>query len=109
MNRELCKFLSGTFAALGYAHAAYAVATTRGIISEPVFRGRRWGVEYMWTEAAIYSAAGLVFGYLGWKTRSPVPPVGSSAAGDLRVVEAAGAGQTASGKHDPADLGSPTP
>ncbi|PQP47904.1 hypothetical protein [Mycolicibacterium austroafricanum] len=66
MNREVCKFLSGSFGALAYVHAAYAVATSRGIINEPVFLGRRWGVGYMWTEAVVYSAAGLAFGYLGW-------------------------------------------
>jgi hypothetical protein len=66
MKREVCKFLSGSFAALAYAHAAYAVATDRGIISEPVFLGRRWGVGYMWTEAAVYSAVSLALGYVGW-------------------------------------------
>jgi hypothetical protein len=70
MNREVCKFLSGSFAALGYAHAAYAVATTRGIINEPVFLGRRWGVGFMLSEAAIYSAPAAAFGYAGWGGRS---------------------------------------
>ena len=65
MKREVCKFFSGSFAALAYAHAAYAVATSRGIINEPVFLGRRWGVGYMWTEAAVYSAVSLVLGYVG--------------------------------------------
>lgn len=68
MNREACKFFSGAFAALAYAHAAYAVATSRGIINEPVFLGRRWGVEFMWSEAAVYSAASLALGYVGWKS-----------------------------------------
>ena len=66
MKREVCKFFSGSFAALAYAHAAYAVATDRGIINEPVFLGRRWGVGYMWTEAAVYSAVSLALGYIGW-------------------------------------------
>lgn len=69
MNREVCKFFSGSFAALAYAHAAYAVATSRGIINEPVFLGRRWGVGYMWTEAAVYSAVSLALGYVGWGSR----------------------------------------
>ena len=56
MKREVCKFFSGSFAALAYVHAAYAVATSRGIINEPVFLGRRWGVGYMWTEAAVHLA-----------------------------------------------------
>jgi hypothetical protein len=70
MNREVCKFFSGSFAALGYAHAAYAVATSRGIINEPVFLGRRWGVGFMWSEAAIYSALAVALGYAGWGAQS---------------------------------------
>ena len=62
MKREVCKFFSGSFAALAYVHAAYAVATSRGIINEPVFLGRKWGVGYMWTEAAVYSAVSLALG-----------------------------------------------
>ena len=69
MKREVCKFFSGSFAALAYVHAAYAVATSRGIINEPVFLGRRWGVGYMWTEAAVYSAVSLVLGYVGWSSK----------------------------------------
>ncbi len=69
MNREVCKFFSGSFAALAYAHAAYAVVTSRGIINEPVFLGRRWGVGYMWTEAAVYSAVSLALGYIGWAAK----------------------------------------
>lgn len=66
MKREFAKFFSGAFAALAYAHAAYAVATERGIINEPVFLGRRWGAGYMWTEAAVYSGVSLALGYAGW-------------------------------------------
>jgi hypothetical protein len=69
MNREACKFFSGSFAALAYAHAAYAVVTSRGIIDEPVFLGRKWGVGYMWTEAAVYSAVSLALGYVGWASK----------------------------------------
>jgi len=69
MKREVCKFFSGSFAALAYAHAAYAVATSRGIINEPVFLGRRWGVKFMWTEAAVYSAASVALGYAGWAAK----------------------------------------
>ena len=69
MNREVCKFFSGSFAALASAHAAYAVATSRGIINEPVFLGRRWGVGYMWAEAAVYSAVSLLVGYVGWSSK----------------------------------------
>jgi hypothetical protein len=73
MKREACKFLSGSFAALAYAHAGYAVATSRGIINEPVFLGRRWGVGYMWTEAAVYSAISLALGYVGWHSKPQLP------------------------------------
>ena len=66
MKREGCKFFSGAFGGLAYAHAAYAVATSSGMIDEPVFRGRRWGVGYMWTEAVVYSAISLALGYAGW-------------------------------------------
>jgi hypothetical protein len=69
MKREVCKFFSGASAALAYAHAAYAVATSHGIINEPVFLGRRWGVKIMWTEAAIYSAASVALGYAGWAAK----------------------------------------
>ena len=69
MNREVCKFFSGSFAALAYAHAAYAVATSRGIVDEPVFLGRPWGVGYMWTETALYSAVSLALGYIGWASK----------------------------------------
>ncbi len=70
MNREVCKFFSGSFAALAYAHGAYAVATSAGIINEPVFLGRKWGVGYMWTEAVVYSAVSLALGYAGWGAKS---------------------------------------
>jgi len=69
MKREVCKFFSGSFAALAYAHAVYAVATSRGIVNEPVFMGRRWGVRHMWTEAAVYSAVSLALGYVGWTSK----------------------------------------
>lgn len=72
MKREVSKFFSGSFAALAYVHAAYAVATSRGMINEPVFLGRRWGVGYMWTEAAVYSAVSLGLGYVGWSSKSQV-------------------------------------
>ncbi len=73
MKREVCKFFSGSFAALAYVHAAYAVATSRGIVDEPVFLGRRWSVGYMWTEAAVYSAMSLALGYVGWASKTSGP------------------------------------
>ncbi len=70
MNREVCKFLSGSFAALAYVHAAYAVATSHGVINEAVFLGRRWGSGYAWAEAAVYSAASFALGYVGWASKA---------------------------------------
>jgi hypothetical protein len=75
MNREACKFFSGAFAALGYAHAAYAVATSHGVINEPVFLGRRWGVGFMWTEAAIYTVVAVALGRIAWGARSAALPL----------------------------------
>ncbi len=80
MNREACKFFSGSFAALAWAHGVYAVATSCGAIDEPVFLGRRWGVGYMWTEAVVYTAISVGLGYLGWgraaqATRTPLSAV----------------------------------
>lgn len=74
MSREVCKFFSGSFAALAYAHAVYAVVTSRGLVNEPVFLGRRWGVGYMWTEAAVYSAVSLALGYIGWVAKPQEQP-----------------------------------
>lgn len=69
MKREVCKFLSGSFAALAYAHTAYAVLTSRGMINKPIFLGREWPVGYIWTEAAVYSAVSLTLGYVGWLSK----------------------------------------
>jgi len=93
MNREVCKFFSGSFAALAYAHAAYAVVTSRGMINEPVFLGRRWRVGYMWTEAAVYSAASLVLGYVGWSSKAQArlqEPATSAADGQSKQPVGAG-------------------
>lgn len=73
MRREACKFFSGAFGGLAYAHAGYALATSAGIVDEPVFRNRRWGVEYMWTEAVVYAAISLALGYAGWSAKSEQP------------------------------------
>ena len=92
MNREACKFFSGSFAALAYAHGVYAVATSRGVINEPIFLGRRWGVGYMWTEAVVYTAISIGLGYLGWSRKNQVaqPHVAAPATGD-RDLHPAGA------------------
>jgi hypothetical protein len=93
MKREVCKFLSGSFAALAYVHAAYAVATDRGIINEPIFFGRRWGVRYMWTEAAVYSVVSLALGYVGWISKpqeQPQKPATSATDGQTKQPVGAG-------------------
>ncbi len=71
MNREVSKFLCGAFAGIAYAHAGYAIAASSGIIDEPIFLGRKWGVGLMWTEAVVYTAISAAFGYNGWR-RHPV-------------------------------------
>lgn len=60
------QILIGLLRALGWAHAGYAVATSLGVVNEPTFLGRRWGVGYMWTEAAVYTTIGAALGYAGW-------------------------------------------
>ncbi|GLP78475.1 hypothetical protein TUM20983_55850 [Mycobacterium antarcticum] len=94
MNREACKFFSGAFAAMAYAHGAYAVATASGLINEPIFLGRRWGVGYMWAEAVVYSAVSAGLGYLAWSGRTEEPqrePTASMIAGQGLQPVAAGA------------------
>lgn len=73
MNRDGYKFLSGSAAALAYAHAAYALAASTGIMNEPVLFGRKWGVEFAWAEVAVYSAISLALAYRGWLAdRTPI-------------------------------------
>ncbi len=69
MNREISKFFCGAFAGIAYAHAGYAVAASAGIIDEPIFLGRKWGVGFMWTEAVVYTAISAALGYAGWRSR----------------------------------------
>ena len=75
MKPDAFKFLAGSAAGLAYAHGAYAVAASRGIINEPIFLGRKWGVGFMWTEAFIYSAISMALAYRGWgpDTRTEQP------------------------------------
>lgn len=69
MNREVSKFFSGAFAGIAYAHAGYAIAASTGIIDEPIFLGRKWGVGFMWTEAVVYAAVSATLGYVGWRSQ----------------------------------------
>jgi hypothetical protein len=70
MNREVSKFFCGAFAGIAFAHAGYAIAASNGILDEPIFLGRKWGVGFMWTEAVVYTAISVALGYVG---RRPQP------------------------------------
>ena len=70
MKRDIYKFLAGAAMAGSFGHAAYAVATARGDISVPIWRGREWGVGNMLIEAAVYAAVGVGLAYLGWRPES---------------------------------------
>lgn len=70
MKRDIFKFLSGVAAAASFGHIAAAVATARGMISVPIWRGREWGIGKMLTEAVVYGAIGAGLGYLGWRPES---------------------------------------
>lgn len=76
MKRDAYKFLSGSAAALAYAHIAYAVAASKGIMNEPVLFGRTWGVRFAWAEVVIYSALSAALAYRGW--RAETAPGGST-------------------------------
>ena len=69
MNRDVSKFFCGAFAGIAYAHAGYAIAASSGIIDEPIFLGRKWGVGFMWTEAVVYTAISVALGYVGWRSQ----------------------------------------
>ncbi len=75
MNRDVSKFFCGAFAGIAYAHAGYAIAASSGVIDEPIFLGRKWGVGFMWTEAIAYAAISVALGYVGWRSQ-PVRPQG---------------------------------
>lgn len=70
MKRDIFKFLSGVAAAASFGHIAAAIATARGMISVPIWRGREWGIGKMLTEAVVYGAIGAGLGYLGWRPES---------------------------------------
>ena len=68
MKRDIFTFLCGMAAAASFGHVGYAVATARGTISVPIWRGRQWGVDKMLIEAMIYGAISVAVGYLGWRS-----------------------------------------
>lgn len=75
MKRDIFKFFSGVAAAASFGHIAAAIATARGMISVPIWRGREWGIGKMVIEAVVYGAIGAGLGYLGWRPESrPVLP-----------------------------------
>ena len=92
MKREVSKFFCGAFAGIAYAHAGYAIAASSGIIDEPIFLGRKWGVGFMWTEAVVYTAISVALGYVGWRWEAQeLPDVSASTDGQSK--QPAGAGQ----------------
>lgn len=79
MNRDILKFLSGVAAAACFGHVIAAVATARGLISVPIWRGREWGIGKMLIEAVVYGAVGAGLGYLAWRPK-PRPVLASGPA-----------------------------
>jgi NhaP-type Na+/H+ or K+/H+ antiporter len=72
VKRDILKFLSGVAAAFTFVHVAYAVATARGTISVPIWRGREWGIGKMLIEAVVYGTIGAGLGYLAWRPQRPL-------------------------------------
>jgi NhaP-type Na+/H+ or K+/H+ antiporter len=70
VKRDILTFLSGVAAAFTFVHVAYAVATARGTISVPIWRGREWGIGKMLIEAVVYGSFGAGLGYLAWRPQS---------------------------------------
>lgn len=93
MKREVSKFFCGAFAGIAYAHAGYAIAASAGIIDEPIFLGRKWGVGFMWTEAVVYTAMSVALGYVGWRSKAQELQEVSASATDGQSKQGAGAGQ----------------
>jgi hypothetical protein len=88
VKRDIFKFLAGVAAAASFGHVAYAVATARGLISVPVWRGREWGVGKMLMEAVVYGAIGAGLGYLGWRPETrPFPQTEPSMNGSHSEAE----------------------
>ena len=73
VKRDILKFLSGVAAAFTFVHIAYAVATARGTISVPIWRGREWGIGKMLVEAVVYGSIGAGLGYFAWRSESRPP------------------------------------
>lgn len=67
MTRDIFKFLAGVATAASFGHIAYAIATARGAVSVPIWRGRPWGVGKMALEAIVYGVLGAWLGYLAWR------------------------------------------
>lgn len=90
MKRDILKFLSGFAASMSFVHVAAAMATARGMISVPIWRGREWGIGKMLTEAVVYGAIGAGLGYLGWRPESrPVLPAAPATTGTTGASAAA--------------------
>jgi len=70
VKRDIAKFLSGVAAAFTFVHVVYSVATARGTVSAPIWRGREWGVGKMLIEAVVYGSITAGLGYLAWRPES---------------------------------------
>jgi 4-hydroxy-tetrahydrodipicolinate reductase len=79
-KRDILKFLSGVAAAFTFVHVAYAVATARGTISVPIWRGREWGIGKMLIEAIATDTGAKLAGALDV---SGAPSIGTDAASFL--------------------------
>lgn len=73
MARDAFKFLTGVSAAMTFVHVVYAVASKRGTISIPIWRGRQWGAGKMLAEAVVYGSITAVLGYLAWRPQTLEP------------------------------------
>lgn len=92
MKRDILKFLSGFAAAMSFVHIAAIVATARGVIPVPSWRGRPWGIGKMLAEAVVYGAIGAGLGYLGWRPQpSTAPQVERAGTGVTGVADRPGA------------------
>ena len=67
-RREVFKFLSGFLAGAGVVHANMGFAIATGMFNEPRYLGRTWGASSLWIGAGVYLLAGLMLGYLAWRS-----------------------------------------
>lgn len=66
-KREVYKFLCGFLAGAGLVHANIGFAIAAGMFNEPHYLGVTWSGASLWVGAAVYFAASVLLGYLGWR------------------------------------------